>query len=159
AVALAQETDLVLLDEPTTYLDLAHQIEVLDIIRSLDRREGRTVVAVLHDLNLACRYADHLIALRSGRIVAEGPPARVMTPDVVEHVFGLRARILPDPLTGTPLVLPIPAAAEVCRVDDAEASPGACENGRRAAVARDPRRPFRSARSRGRFAPRCLLAL
>lgn len=108
ALALAQGTPLLLLDEPTTFLDLAHQIEVLDLLDRLNETEGRTVVLVLHDLHLACRYAHHLVAMRAGRIVAEGYPAEVITPDRVREVFDLACDVIPDPLTGTPLVLPIP---------------------------------------------------
>ncbi|CCH29609.1 ABC transporter ATP-binding protein [Actinosynnema sp. NPDC047251] len=107
AMALAQRTDLLLLDEPTTYLDLTHQVEVLDLLTDLNRDRGTTVVVVLHDLNLACRYADHLVAMRAGEIVAQGPPADVLTEDVIERVFGLRSRIVPDPLSGTPMVVPV----------------------------------------------------
>ncbi|GAA1389126.1 ABC transporter ATP-binding protein [Luteococcus peritonei] len=107
AMALAQRTDLLLLDEPTTFLDLAHQVEVLDLLTDLNRRRGTTVVMVLHDLNLAARYADHLVAMRHGRIVAQGSPDEVLTDAVVEEVFGLDNRVLPDPLTGRPMVLPI----------------------------------------------------
>ncbi|MEW2313854.1 ABC transporter ATP-binding protein [Streptomyces bauhiniae] len=107
AMAVAQGTPVLLLDEPTTYLDLAHQIDVLDLITDLNRREGRTVVMVLHDLNQACRYADHVIAMKAGRIVAEGPPAEVVTERTVDDVFGLRCRIAPDPVSGTPLVIPL----------------------------------------------------
>ncbi|RFU36439.1 ABC transporter ATP-binding protein [Actinomadura logoneensis] len=110
AMALAQQTSLLLLDEPTTFLDIAHQIEVLDLCARL-HAEGRTVVAVLHDLNQAARYATHLIAMRDGRIVAEGPPAEVVTADRVAEVFGLRCRVIDDPETGTPLVVPAAPAA------------------------------------------------
>ena len=106
AMALAQRTDLLLLDEPTTYLDVAHQVEVLDLLVDLNVTSGTTIVVVLHDLNLACRYADHLIAMRDGTIVAEGTPADVVTTDVIERVFGMRSRIIPDPLSGTPMVVP-----------------------------------------------------
>jgi iron complex transport system ATP-binding protein len=106
AMALAQETAVMLLDEPTTYLDLAHQVDVLDLLVDLNRREGRTIVAVLHDLNQACRCAHHLIALRDGAIVAEGPPAAVVTEAIVERVFGLAVRVIDDPETGGPLVVP-----------------------------------------------------
>jgi iron complex transport system ATP-binding protein len=109
ALALAQGTPLLLLDEPTTFLDLAHQVEVLDLLAELNEREGRTIVIVLHDLNLACRYAHHLVAMKAGRIVAEGRPADVITPTVVADVFDLASEVIEDPLTGTPLVLPIPA--------------------------------------------------
>ncbi|MEO3749142.1 ABC transporter ATP-binding protein [Streptomyces sp. B6B3] len=107
AMAVAQGTPVMLLDEPTTYLDLAHQIDVLDLITDLNRQDGRTIVMVLHDLNQACRYADHLVAMKSGRVVAEGPPERVITEDVVADVFDLRCRIDADPISGTPLVIPV----------------------------------------------------
>jgi iron complex transport system ATP-binding protein len=107
AMALAQDTPLLLLDEPTTYLDLAHQIEVLDLLKELNDNTGRTVVLVLHDLNLASRYSDHLIAMAAGRIEAEGAPHEVITEDVVRRVFGLETRIVPDPVSDTPLVIPI----------------------------------------------------
>jgi iron complex transport system ATP-binding protein len=107
AMALAQETDVLLLDEPTTYLDLAHQVEVLDLITDLNRQRGTTVAIVLHDLNLAARYADHVIAMKGGRIVAEGTAADVVTEDLVRVVFGLDSRVLPDPISGTPLVIPL----------------------------------------------------
>ncbi|MFF8769657.1 ABC transporter ATP-binding protein [Kitasatospora sp. NPDC015120] len=106
AMALAQGTDILLLDEPTTFLDIAHQVEVLDLVRRLNVERGRTVVAVLHDLNQAARYADHLVAMRAGRVVAEGPPAEVVTADLVREVFGLESVVVPDPVTGTPLVVP-----------------------------------------------------
>jgi iron complex transport system ATP-binding protein len=105
AMALAQETPILLLDEPTTYLDIAHQIELLDLFARL-HREGSTIVAVLHDLNHAARYATHLIAMKDGRIVAEGAPADIVTADLVEEVFGLPRVVIPDPETGTPLVVP-----------------------------------------------------
>jgi ABC-type cobalamin/Fe3+-siderophores transport system ATPase subunit len=105
AMALAQETPILLLDEPTTFLDIAHQVELLDLIEDL-RAEGRTVVAVLHELNHAARYASHLIAMRDGRIVAEGVPSKIVTAELVEEVFGMPCRVIPDPETGTPIVLP-----------------------------------------------------
>ncbi|GHE50551.1 ABC transporter [Streptomyces vinaceus] len=106
AMALAQQTPLLLLDEPTTYLDIQHQIDVLDLCAELHEEQGRTLVAVLHDLNHAARYATHLIAMRGGEVVAEGPPAEVVTAELVEEVFGLRCQIIDDPETGTPLVIP-----------------------------------------------------
>ncbi|MGW8781265.1 ABC transporter ATP-binding protein [Streptomyces sp. NPDC055796] len=106
AMALAQQTPLLLLDEPTTYLDIQHQIDVLDLCAELHEEQGRTLVAVLHDLNHAARYATHLIAMRGGEVVAEGPPADVVTAELVEKVFGLRCQIIDDPETGTPLVIP-----------------------------------------------------
>ncbi|MEK6345707.1 MAG: ABC transporter ATP-binding protein, partial [Curtobacterium sp.] len=105
AMVLAQETDIVLLDEPTTFLDIAHQYDVLELAAGL-HRAGRTVVAVLHDLNQAARYATHLIAMRDGSIVAAGTPAEVLTASLVEDVFGLPCVVVPDPETGTPLVVP-----------------------------------------------------
>ncbi|MEK8171397.1 ABC transporter ATP-binding protein [Streptomyces sp. M19] len=106
AMALAQETDLLLLDEPTTYLDIAHQVEVLDLVRQLNRERGRTVVAVLHDLNQAARYADHLVAMKEGRIVAQGSPREIVTAELVAEVFGLASVVVPDPVTDGPLVVP-----------------------------------------------------
>ena len=105
AMALAQDTPLLLLDEPTTYLDISHQIDVLDLCSAL-QREGRTLVAVLHDLNQATRYATNLIAMKGGRIVAQGNPTEVVTADLVEEVFGVRSSVIPDPETGTPLIVP-----------------------------------------------------
>ena len=107
AMALAQDTDLLLLDEPTTFLDVAHQMEVLDLLAELDRTEGRTIVMVLHDLNQACRYAHHVVALKDGRVFAQGEPAAVMTEDIIREVFGLDCRVVPDPVSGTPLCVPI----------------------------------------------------
>ncbi|MBD0335985.1 MAG: ABC transporter ATP-binding protein [Cyanobacteria bacterium Co-bin13] len=107
AMALAQDTQTLLLDEPTTYLDLAHQIEVLDLLADLNRRQGKTIVMVLHDLNLACRYADHLIALKAGQVYAQGNPIEVMTEALVHQVFGLESKIIRDPVAGTPLCIPI----------------------------------------------------
>lgn len=106
AMALAQDTPTMLLDEPTTYLDLAHQIEVLDLLSRLNSERGRTIVLVLHDLNEAARYADRIVAMRDGRIAADGPPAEVLTAGTVEQVFGLHCQILEDPATGAPLVVP-----------------------------------------------------
>jgi iron complex transport system ATP-binding protein len=107
AMALAQETNVLLLDEPTTYLDLAHQVEVLDLITDLNRQRGTTVVIVLHDLNLAARYADHVIAMKRGRIVAEGAVRDVVTENMVKDVFGLDCRVAPDPVSGAPLIIPL----------------------------------------------------
>ncbi|MHA6795202.1 ABC transporter ATP-binding protein [Pseudonocardia bannensis] len=107
SMALAQGTDLLLLDEPTTFLDLAHQVEVLEMVRRLHTEAGRTVVMVLHDLNLAARYADRLVAMRAGRVVAAGEPADVITEPLLREVFGLDARVITDPVSGAPLVVPI----------------------------------------------------
>ncbi|KQU57010.1 iron-dicitrate transporter ATP-binding subunit [Rhodococcus sp. Leaf278] len=106
AMVLAQQTPLLLLDEPTTFLDIAHQIELLDLLATLPRENGNTLVAVLHDLNHACRYADHIIAMKDGAVVTEGPPAEIVTAELVESVFGLPCRIIDDPESHTPLVIP-----------------------------------------------------
>ncbi len=106
AMALAQETPILLLDEPTTFLDIAHQVEVLDLCAGMHEAQGRTLVAVLHDLNHACRYATHLVAMREGAIVAQGEPAEIVTAELVQEVFGLPCRVIDDPETGTPLVVP-----------------------------------------------------
>jgi iron complex transport system ATP-binding protein len=110
AMALAQSTPLLLLDEPTTFLDISHQMEVLDLCAEL-HRQGRTLVAVLHDLNQATRYATHLIAMKNGAVVTEGNPGEVITAGLVESVYGLRCEVIPDPQTGTPLVVPAARAA------------------------------------------------
>jgi iron complex transport system ATP-binding protein len=106
AMALAQETDILLLDEPTTFLDVAHQIEVLDLLTDLNRERGTTIVMVLHDINMAARYADHLFALRGGEIVASGQPSEVVTDRLIHEVFDLDALVVSDPVSGTPIVLP-----------------------------------------------------
>lgn len=106
ALAVAQDTPLMLLDEPTSFLDLAHQMEVLDLLRDLNRTANKTIVMVLHDLNLACRYADHIVALRDGRIHAQGTPREVITSERVKEVFQLNCRIIDDPFFGTPLCVP-----------------------------------------------------
>ena len=107
AMALAQQTDLLLLDEPTTFLDISHQIEVLDLLTDLNQTRGTTIVMVLHDLNLAARYADHLVAMTKGRLHVAGPPEAVLTEDHVRQVFGLESRIITDPTSGRPTMLPI----------------------------------------------------
>ncbi|QFU91841.1 ABC transporter ATP-binding protein [Amycolatopsis sp. YIM 10] len=109
SMTLAQETDLLLLDEPITYLDLAHQIDVLDLVHRLHTERGTTVVMVLHDLNLAARYADTLVAMRDGHVLAHGSPAEVLTEPLLDKVFGLSAQVIADPVAGTPLVIPISA--------------------------------------------------
>jgi iron complex transport system ATP-binding protein len=107
AMALAQETDILLLDEPTTYLDVAHQVEVLDLLTDLSVERGTTIVMVLHDLNLAARYSDELVAIRDGRVHAAGAPADILTSELVEDVFGLPNQITIDPVSGKPMVTPI----------------------------------------------------
>lgn len=107
AMVLAQRTELLLLDEPTTFLDVSHQVEVLDLLTDLNRSRGTTIVMVLHDLNLAARYADHLIAMASGGIHAAGDPSEVLSEETVQAVFGLDSRVITDPVSGRPLMLPI----------------------------------------------------
>lgn len=107
AMALAQDTEILLLDEPTTFLDLAHQIEVLDLLLELNQTQGRTLVMVLHDLNQACRYADYLVAVKEGCVYAHGTPMQVMTEAMVREVFGLGCRIVEDPVAGTPMCIPV----------------------------------------------------
>ncbi len=107
AMVLAQQTPLLLLDEPTTFLDLAHQLDVLELCRTLAEQRGRTVVAVIHDLSQAVRYATHLIAMREGEIVASGPPAEIVTTELVREVFGVEAKVMLDEDSGVPIVLPL----------------------------------------------------
>ena len=107
AMTLAQGTDLLLLDEPTTYLDLTHSVDVLDLVYSLRTEHGKTIVMVLHDLNLAARYSDSLFVMTSGRIVAQGDPHEVITEQLLEEAFGLTARVIEDPVYGDPLIVPI----------------------------------------------------
>lgn len=122
AMALAQQTDILFLDEPTTFLDMAHQLEVLQLLHKLNREEGRTIVMVVHDLNHASRYAQHMVAIKAGTVVREGRPEEVMTPLVLREVFGIEADIVPDPRTGVPLCLPYElagcAAAEPDTVEE-----------------------------------------
>ena len=107
AMVLAQETSIMLLDEPTTWLDISHQIDLLELLSELNRTQGYTLAAVLHDLNQACRYATHLIALRDGEIVAQGAPKEIVTPDLIARIYGMRCMIIDDPVAGTPLVVPL----------------------------------------------------
>ncbi|AFY93662.1 ABC transporter ATP-binding protein [Chamaesiphon minutus] len=107
AMSLAQNTKILLLDEPTTFLDLAHQMEVLDLLYRLNQHQGRTIVMVLHDLDRACRYADYLVAIKAGRVFAAGTPAEIVTAELVEAVFNLKCQIYPDPIAGTPMCIPI----------------------------------------------------
>ncbi|WP_236788948.1 ABC transporter ATP-binding protein [Amycolatopsis sp. GM8] len=106
AMALAQETELLLLDEPTTFLDISHQMDILDLCAQLHAEQGRTLVAVLHDLNHAARYGTHVIAMRGGEVIATGTPEEVVTAELVAEIFDLPCRVIPDPETGTPLVIP-----------------------------------------------------
>ncbi|MEW4224203.1 ABC transporter ATP-binding protein [Rossellomorea marisflavi] len=106
ALTLAQDTDIILLDEPTTYLDMTHQIEILDLLFELNEREGRTIVMVLHDINLACRYAHNIVAIRDREVYAQGKPEEVINCELVKHVFGMDCQVSSDPLFGTPLCIP-----------------------------------------------------
>ncbi|WP_279104377.1 ABC transporter ATP-binding protein [Gordonia paraffinivorans] len=109
ALTLAQGTDLILLDEPTTYLDLAHSVDVLDLVRRLRDDHGKTVVMVLHDLNLAARYSDSLVVMKDGAIVMSGSPSKVIGPELLDEAFGLRAHVMTDPVSGGPLIVPLDA--------------------------------------------------
>ncbi|MDW4527929.1 ABC transporter ATP-binding protein [Rossellomorea marisflavi] len=106
ALTLAQDTDIILLDEPTTYLDMTHQIEILDLLFELNEKEGRTIVMVLHDINLACRYAHNIVAIRDREVYAQGKPEEVISCELVKHVFGMDCQVSSDPLFGTPLCIP-----------------------------------------------------
>ncbi|MEK3979719.1 ABC transporter ATP-binding protein [Psychrobacillus sp. FSL K6-2836] len=106
AMTLAQDTDIILLDEPTTYLDMTHQIEILDLLYELNETEKRTIVMVLHDLNLACRYADNIVAIKDREIYAQGKPEHIISCPLVKNVFGMDCQITKDPLFGTPLCIP-----------------------------------------------------
>lgn len=112
AMALAQETDILFLDEPTTFLDMAHQLEVLHLLQKLNESNNRTVVMVVHDLNHASRYAHHMIAIKKGVVVGEGSPVEVITPDIMREVFNIEADIVQDPRTGVPLCLPFALAGQ-----------------------------------------------
>ena len=105
-MVLAQQTPLLLLDEPTTFLDIAHQIELLELFKDLNQ-QGNTLVAVLHDLNHAARYANHIIAMKDGQMIAQGDPREIVTEQLVEEVFGLKCKIIEDPISHTPLVVPL----------------------------------------------------
>ena len=107
AMVLAQDTDILLLDEPTTFLDLSHQVDLLDLLDELQSSKGKTIVMILHDLNLSCRYADYLVAIQQGKVYATGTPGQVMTEEMVKDVFNLECRIVPDPLSDTPMCIPM----------------------------------------------------
>ncbi len=112
ALALAQQADTIFLDEPTTFLDLAYQVEILDILDSLNKEYGTTIVLILHDINMAARYADYLFAMKKGRIIKEGTPAEVIEPEVIREVFGLNSIVVDDPVAHTPVVVPISEQSE-----------------------------------------------
>lgn len=106
AMALAQQTDILFLDEPTTFLDITYQVEILDLLTDLNRKHGTTIVMVLHDINLSTRYADHIFALYQGKLVSEGEPSKVITSTLVKDIFGLDCAAIADPVSGSPLVIP-----------------------------------------------------
>lgn len=106
AMALAQQTDILFLDEPTTFLDITYQVEILDLLTDLNRKYGTTIVMVLHDINLAVRYAEHVFALKEGVLIAEGKASSVITSDLIKEVFALDCTVITDPVSGTPLVVP-----------------------------------------------------
>ncbi|MEW9673094.1 ABC transporter ATP-binding protein [Ammoniphilus sp. 3BR4] len=118
AMALAQGTDILFLDEPTTFLDMAHQLEVLKLLEKLNQEEKRTIVMVVHDLNHASRFAHHMVAIKTGKMMREGTPEQVMTPEVLKQVFGIQADIIPDPRTGVPLCLPFDLEPQGTKVED-----------------------------------------
>lgn len=107
AMALAQQTDILFLDEPTTFLDITYQIEILDLLTDLNRKYGTTIVMVLHDINLSARYADYLFAMREGKLIAEGKPSEIVTSHLIKQVFGLDCTIIQDPISNSPSVIPI----------------------------------------------------
>lgn len=106
AMALAQQTDILLLDEPTTFLDITYQVEILDLLTDLNRKRGTTIVMVLHDINLSARYADYIFALHKGKLVSEGHPSTVITEELIDQVFGLDCSVIKDPVSGSPFIIP-----------------------------------------------------
>ncbi len=106
AMALAQQTDILLLDEPTTFLDISYQVEILDLLTDLNRNRGTTIVMVLHDINLSARYADHLFALHKGKLIAEGPPSDIVTETLIKQVFDLDCKVICDPVSNSPFIVP-----------------------------------------------------
>ena len=106
AMALAQQTDILFLDEPTTFLDITYQVEILDLLTDLNRKHGTTIVMVLHDINLSARYADYIFALRKGKLIVEGEPSKVITSTLVKDIFGLDCMVIKDPVSGSPFAIP-----------------------------------------------------
>ena len=107
AMALAQQTDILFLDEPTTFLDITYQVEILDLLTDLNRKHGTTIVMVLHDINLSARYADYIFAMRQGRLIAEGEPSKVISDELIKEVFELDCTVISDPASGSPMIVPI----------------------------------------------------
>jgi iron complex transport system ATP-binding protein len=106
AMALAQQTDILLLDEPTTYLDITYQIEILDLLTDLNRKKGTTIVMVLHDINLSARYADYIFAVQKGNLIAQGEPSEIISEELIKQVFGLDCAVIKDPVSGSPFIVP-----------------------------------------------------
>ncbi|MBB6632985.1 ABC transporter ATP-binding protein [Cohnella thailandensis] len=131
AMAVAQGTEVLLLDEPTTFLDMAHQIEVMMLLEKLNKEQKRTIIMVVHDLNHAARYAQHMVALKQGTVLYEGNPVEVMTPEMLRVVFGIDADVIPDPRTGTPMCLPYGLAHEGLEEEATGAAGIASENKQR----------------------------
>ncbi len=107
ALAIAQDTEFLLLDEPTTYLDIAYQVEILDILKEINKKRTTTIVMVLHDINLSVRYADHIIAMKEGQLVAQGTPETLITKELMKEIYGLECQVFPDPVSGAPWVIPL----------------------------------------------------
>lgn len=107
AMALAQQTDILFLDEPTTYLDITYQVEILDLLTDLNRQYGTTIVMVLHDINLSARYADYLFTVKKGQLIAEGAPSDILTSELIKETFNLDCQVISDPVSNTPLIIPI----------------------------------------------------
>lgn len=106
ALALAQETDILFLDEPTTYLDIAYQVEILDLLKELNQKRKTTIVMVLHDINLSSKYADYIFATKNGQLIKEGTPAEIITPANIRDIYGIESVVVPDPLSGSPFIIP-----------------------------------------------------
>ena len=106
AFVLAQQTDILLIDEPTTYLDIAYQVEILDLLVDLNRKKQTTIVMVLHDINLSARYADHIFAMKNGTLLSSGPPSKIITPELMQNIYGLNCMVIKDPISNTPLIIP-----------------------------------------------------
>lgn len=118
ALALAQETDILLLDEPTTFLDISYQVEILDLLYELNKKEHTTIVMVLHDINLSARYADYIFAMKNGKLIEEGAPEDIITSELIEEIYGLKCSVIEDPISGTPLILPIGRHKTIRGVND-----------------------------------------
>ena len=107
ALALAQQTDILFLDEPTTYLDIAYQIEILDLLKELNKKKKTTIVMVLHDINLSSKYADYIFAMKDGHLLKEGKPEEIITPETIKEIYGLDSVVITDPVSNSPMIIPI----------------------------------------------------